>query len=253
MKQVADAVKQFQIEKERDIQAMTRDKSTKRIGRLFMDHVLDYKYGYYYTWMGRPIIQQPQDIVALQEVIMEVQPDLIIETGIAHALPHGLCAIAASNPARPESWSNPAAGSYPRGDPYCPHAPSGRHLPSCGSSNSKSCSELVTDSYRGSFLDARGVSVSTARAGNVIGGGDFAPDGRASRKAVRRLSNSRISPYTERTCLSNPASPLETLAREGKLGIYRHTGFWQCMDTQRDRSKLEELWQNEEAPWKLWK
>ena len=40
-------------------------------------HVLDYKYGYYYTWMGRPIIQQPQDIVALQEVIMEVQPDLI--------------------------------------------------------------------------------------------------------------------------------------------------------------------------------
>lgn len=84
MKQVADAVKQFQIEKERDIQAMTRDKSTRRIGRLFMDHVLDYKYGYYYTWMGRPIIQQPQDIVALQEVIMEVQPDLIIETGIAH-------------------------------------------------------------------------------------------------------------------------------------------------------------------------
>lgn len=84
MKQVADAVKQFQLEKERDIQAMTRDKSTRRIGRLFMDHVLDYKYGYYYTWMGRPIIQQPQDIVALQEVIMEVQPDLIIETGIAH-------------------------------------------------------------------------------------------------------------------------------------------------------------------------
>lgn len=49
MKQVADAVKQFQLEKERDIQAMTRDKSTRRIGRLFMDHVLDYKYGYYYT------------------------------------------------------------------------------------------------------------------------------------------------------------------------------------------------------------
>lgn len=79
-----DAVAQFQFEKERDIRAMTADKNTKRIGRLFMDHVTDYKYGYYFTWMGRPIIQHPQDIVALQEIIMEVQPDLIIETGIAH-------------------------------------------------------------------------------------------------------------------------------------------------------------------------
>lgn len=43
-------------------------------------------------------------------------------------------------------------------------------------SNSKSCSELVSDSYKRSFLDARGVAVSTARAGNVIGGGDFSPD-----------------------------------------------------------------------------
>ena len=43
-------------------------------------------------------------------------------------------------------------------------------------SNSKSCSELVTDSYRDSFLKAQGVAVSTARAGNVIGGGDFAVD-----------------------------------------------------------------------------
>lgn len=42
--------------------------------------------------------------------------------------------------------------------------------------NSKSCSELVTDCYRKSFLSAKGVAVSTARAGNVIGGGDFAAD-----------------------------------------------------------------------------
>lgn len=74
----------FQKEKEENIRAMTQDKNTKRIGRLFMDHVTDYKYGYYFTWMGRPIIQHPQDIVALQEVMMEVQPDLVIETGIAH-------------------------------------------------------------------------------------------------------------------------------------------------------------------------
>ena len=75
---------QFQQEKVENIQAMTRDRDTERIGRMFLDHVTDYKYCYNYTWMGRPIIQYPQDIVALQEIIMSVKPDLIIETGIAH-------------------------------------------------------------------------------------------------------------------------------------------------------------------------
>jgi cephalosporin hydroxylase len=42
------------------------------------------KYSYNFTWMGRPIIQYPQDIVAMQEIIWQVQPDLIIDTGIAH-------------------------------------------------------------------------------------------------------------------------------------------------------------------------
>lgn len=46
--------------------------------------------------------------------------------------------------------------------------------------------------------------------------------------------------------------PLETLAKEGNLGIYKHAGFWQCMDTQRDRVKLENLWSLGAAPWKLW-
>ena len=47
-------------------------------------------------------------------------------------------------------------------------------------------------------------------------------------------------------------NPLETLALEGKLGIYKHNGFWQCMDTQRDRGRLEELWAAGSAPWKVW-
>ena len=46
--------------------------------------------------------------------------------------------------------------------------------------------------------------------------------------------------------------PMETLAGEGKLGIYKHNGFWQCMDTQRDRGRLEQLWASGSAPWKLW-
>ncbi len=46
--------------------------------------------------------------------------------------------------------------------------------------------------------------------------------------------------------------PLETLAKEGKLGIYKHYGYWQCMDTQRDRYFLESHWNNGTAPWKVW-
>lgn len=57
-------------------------------------------------------------------------------------------------------------------------------------SNSKSCSELVTSSYRQSFLSAKGVAVSTARAGNVIGGGDFAKD-RIVPDCIRAAINGR--------------------------------------------------------------
>jgi cephalosporin hydroxylase len=50
----------------------------------FMDASIRSRYSYHFTWMGRPIIQYPQDIVAMQEIIWSLQPDLIIETGIAH-------------------------------------------------------------------------------------------------------------------------------------------------------------------------
>ncbi|MGY4416270.1 glucose-1-phosphate cytidylyltransferase [Bradyrhizobium sp. LB7.1] len=46
--------------------------------------------------------------------------------------------------------------------------------------------------------------------------------------------------------------PLETLARSGQLSAYRHYGFWQPMDTVRDRNHLRLLWNSGEAPWKLW-
>lgn len=46
--------------------------------------------------------------------------------------------------------------------------------------------------------------------------------------------------------------PLEALAQEGQLMCYKHGGFWQCMDTLRDKQKLEELWKNGNAPWKVW-
>ena len=55
----------------------------------------------------------------------------------------------------------------------------------------------------------------------------------------------------EESCILEQ-KPLETLAHESKLGIYKHPGFWQCMDTQRDRYKLEDLWQRGRAPWNIW-
>ena len=46
--------------------------------------------------------------------------------------------------------------------------------------------------------------------------------------------------------------PMERLAADGEMMCYRHAGFWQCMDTLRDKEKLEKLWSDGNAPWKLW-
>jgi len=64
--------------------AMAGDEVLRQRTKAWMDHVARYKYTYGFTWLGLPIIQQPQDIVAIQELIWRVKPDLIIETGIAH-------------------------------------------------------------------------------------------------------------------------------------------------------------------------
>ena len=45
--------------------------------------------------------------------------------------------------------------------------------------------------------------------------------------------------------------PMERLARDGQLMAYRHDGFWQCMDTLRDKLLLEGLWREDRAPWKV--
>jgi glucose-1-phosphate cytidylyltransferase len=48
------------------------------------------------------------------------------------------------------------------------------------------------------------------------------------------------------------AEPLQGLARDGQLGSYVHGGFWQPMDTLRDKNQLESLWSSGRAPWKVW-
>ena len=46
--------------------------------------------------------------------------------------------------------------------------------------------------------------------------------------------------------------PLKNLAKDNQLMAYKHTGFWQPMDTLRDKTHLEDLWQSGKAPWKVW-
>lgn len=75
----------FSDEVRASIEAMARDEDLKRASLDWMVRAGgDYRYSYNFSWLGRPIIQYPQDIVGLQELIWQVRPDLIVEMGIAH-------------------------------------------------------------------------------------------------------------------------------------------------------------------------
>jgi len=67
-----------------EIQKLGENETIAELTHSWMNAANQLKYSYHYEWQGRPIIQYPQDIVAIQELIWEVKPDLIIETGIAH-------------------------------------------------------------------------------------------------------------------------------------------------------------------------
>jgi glucose-1-phosphate cytidylyltransferase len=62
----------------------------------------------------------------------------------------------------------------------------------------------------------------------------------------------RVIDYIEGDHTSWEAAPLEQLAAQGQLMAWQHDGFWQPMDTVRDKNHLEELWQSGRAPWKVW-
>ncbi|OQA32757.1 MAG: Rhamnosyl O-methyltransferase precursor [Betaproteobacteria bacterium ADurb.Bin341] len=79
-----DPVKQFALERQQICNALGSSEEGKGLTRAWMNFAQAGKYSYQFDWLGRPIIQYPQDIVAMQELIWTVRPDLIIETGIAH-------------------------------------------------------------------------------------------------------------------------------------------------------------------------
>ena len=76
--------------------------------------------------------------------------------------------------------------------------------------------------------------------GGLINGGFFV----LSPKCINLIDGDE-SPWEQK--------PLTTLAREGQLMAFEHQGFWQAMDTLREKNLLEELWSNGVAPWKVWK
>jgi glucose-1-phosphate cytidylyltransferase len=62
----------------------------------------------------------------------------------------------------------------------------------------------------------------------------------------------KIFDYIEGDSTVFEKEPLETAANLGQLAAYKHDGFWKCMDTQRDKMQLEEMWAGGKAPWKVW-
>jgi cephalosporin hydroxylase len=77
-------IEKFQAEVNANIEVLGADAELWRKSLDWMLAMAVGNYSYNFSWMGRPIIQYPQDIVAVQELIWRVQPDLVIETGIAH-------------------------------------------------------------------------------------------------------------------------------------------------------------------------
>ena len=73
----------FEFEKQENIRKLGRSDDLRALSMKWVADVSRHKYSYHFTWLGRPVIQFPQDLVAMQEIIWRVRPSLIIETGVA--------------------------------------------------------------------------------------------------------------------------------------------------------------------------
>lgn len=75
---------QFELERAQRIEKLGQDQAFQAQSRDWLEQSMRRQYVYNFSWMGRPIIQNPIDMIAMQELLWQVQPDLVIETGIAH-------------------------------------------------------------------------------------------------------------------------------------------------------------------------
>ena len=79
-----EKITEFFYQRNEDIENMARDSQLKDLSLQWMIKADRYKYTYNFTWMGRPIIKYPNDMIVQQELMWTLKPDLIIETGVAH-------------------------------------------------------------------------------------------------------------------------------------------------------------------------
>lgn len=80
----ADPVEAFAVEVKRNIEGLGRDAGLRERSLGWLRAITPHRYAYNFRWLGRPVIQLPQDMVAVQELVWEARPDVIVETGIAH-------------------------------------------------------------------------------------------------------------------------------------------------------------------------
>lgn len=81
---MSNPIQAFVEERMQRIASNSGNNELKASASTFIEESNKAQYSYNFSWMGRPIIQYPQDMIAMQEIIWEIKPDLIIETGIAH-------------------------------------------------------------------------------------------------------------------------------------------------------------------------
>ena len=81
---MSSAIEEFELEVARNIAGLKVDKDVQALSRIWLREIARHRYAYNFTWLGRPLIQFPQDMSAIQELVWRSRPDLIIETGIAH-------------------------------------------------------------------------------------------------------------------------------------------------------------------------
>jgi cephalosporin hydroxylase len=79
-----DEVTRFEREKDENIRKLGSDTRLRALAMELMQAAGKHRYTYHFTWLGRPAIQFPQDLLAIQEIVWRVRPDLIVETGVAH-------------------------------------------------------------------------------------------------------------------------------------------------------------------------
>lgn len=79
-----DLISNFQQEVQENIKSLGEDLDLQALSRVWVREISPHKWAYNFSWLGRPAIQFPNDAWAIQELIWQIRPDLIIETGIAH-------------------------------------------------------------------------------------------------------------------------------------------------------------------------